>query len=61
MKVTHRVDEDGRVFCAAQKKSVDVLGCYGCARLLDIDIDSRQPRVTCELDDAEARPPAREG
>ena len=50
MKVTHRVDEEGRVYCAEKQKSVDVLSCYGCERLVDIDVDSRHPRVTCEIE-----------
>lgn len=50
MKITHAVDSQGRVYCGAQRKSVDVLACYGCERLIDIDLDSRHPRVTCELD-----------
>lgn len=58
MKVAHPIDEDGRVYCVAQQKTVDVLSCYGCERLVDIDVDSRHPRVTCEAERPEARRPS---
>jgi len=57
MKVTHAVDEDGRVYCTKQQKTIDVLMCYGCTRLVEIDVDSRRPRVTCEFDRPEERRP----
>ena len=53
MKVTHAVDEDGQVYCAKQRKNIDVLACYACKRSVEIDLDSRKPRVTCELDRTE--------
>jgi len=57
MNVTHAVDRDGRVYCGNQKKTIDVLDCYDCRRLVTIDLDSRVPKVTCELDrDEEGRP-----
>jgi hypothetical protein len=51
MKQTHAV-VDGTVFCVAQHRTVDVMACYGCERLITIDIDSRRPKVTCKAPDA---------
>jgi len=53
VKVTHAVDTEGQVYCAKQRKNIDVLGCYACKRLVEIDLDSRKPKVTCELDRTE--------
>ena len=53
MKVTRAVDAEGRVYCAKQRKNIDVLDCYACRRLVEIDLDSRKPKVTCELDRTE--------
>jgi hypothetical protein len=50
MRITHAVDAAGLVYCAQQHKRIDVLSCYGCERLVDIDIDSRHPKVTCEVE-----------
>lgn len=58
MNVTHPVDDEGRVYCAQQRKVVDVIACYGCRKMVDIDLDSRRPKVTCELDQSDERPPA---
>ena len=57
MKVTHAVDDKGCVYCIAQRKSVDVLGCYGCERVIDIDLDSRRPKVTCDMERNERQEP----
>ena len=48
MKETHAVT-DGRVFCVVQRRPVDVITCYACERVVEIDLDSRRPRVTCEV------------
>jgi hypothetical protein len=56
VKVTHAVDTDGRIYCAKQRKSIDVLACYGCARLVTIDLDSRTPKVTCEVERGAEQP-----
>jgi hypothetical protein len=55
MKVTHSVDEDGRVFCPKEKKSVDLLRCYGCVRLVEIDVDTKHPHVSCDMDRPETQ------
>jgi len=55
VKITRGVGGDGRVYCTKQRKTVDVLSCYECKRLIEVDLDSKKPRVTCELDDAEPR------
>jgi hypothetical protein len=46
VKVTHSV-ADGTVYCAQQRRIVDVMACYGCDRVVEIDLDSRRPKVTC--------------
>ncbi len=48
MKQTHGV-QDGKVFCAVQRRAVDVVTCYGCEKLVEIDLDSRRPKVVCAL------------
>jgi len=57
VKVTHAVEADGRVYCAQQRKKIDVLSCYECKRLSELDLDSKNPRVICALDELLARPP----
>lgn len=47
MKQTHAV-ADGTVFCASQWRLVDVMTCYACEKLVEIDLDSRRPKVTCD-------------
>jgi hypothetical protein len=57
VNIRHAVDREGRVYCAKQQKAIDVLECYDCKRLVTIDLDSREPKVTCELErDDERRP-----
>ena len=46
-KQTHAVSEEGTVFCPRQRQVVDALFCYGCERLVEIDLDSRRPKVVC--------------
>ena len=48
VKETHSVSE-GVVFCVVQHRLVDVMACYGCKQLVDIDLDSRRPKVTCAV------------
>lgn len=40
---------DGRVFCARDGRYVDFERCLDCPLLQDIDLDSRHPKVTCQL------------
>ena len=47
MKIARAVDAEGTVYCAEQHRTVDVLVCYGCERLVDIDLDTRRPKVVC--------------
>jgi hypothetical protein len=53
--VSHPVDDQGRVFCVTLRKTVDVIACYGCKKVVTIDLDSRHPKVTCALDPADER------
>lgn len=46
MRLTHAVD-DGMVFCAIKEKAIDVLSCYGCERMITLDLDTRHPKVVC--------------
>ncbi len=48
MKQTHPVD-DGKVFCGRQGRVVDVISCFGCEKLVEIDLDSRRPKVVCAV------------
>jgi hypothetical protein len=32
-----------------QRRAVDVVTCYGCEKLVEIDLDSRRPKVVCAL------------
>ena len=57
MRITRTVDRDGRVYCAKQRMKLDVLSCYACTLLTEVDLDSKNPRVTCTLDDVEPRRP----
>jgi hypothetical protein len=57
VKISRAVDREGRVFCAKQQKTIDVLECYDCKRLVTIDLDSRTPKVTCELERDDPRRP----
>ena len=40
-----RVVSDGDVYCAVQRRVVDVVDCYACEHLIDIDLDSRRPKL----------------
>lgn len=46
-KQIHVVTDEGRVFCPRQRQVVDVMACYGCEKLVEIDLDSRRPKVVC--------------
>jgi hypothetical protein len=48
VKLTHVV-HDGSVYCTQQRQVVDVMMCYGCEKLVDIDLDSRRPKVVCAV------------
>lgn len=47
-KQVHLIAE-GRVFCRRLGRDVDFERCLTCPLLRDIDLDSRRPRVTCQL------------
>ena len=49
VKVTHGVTDEGSVYCAQQRRVVDVITCYGCEKLVEIDLDSRRPKVVCAV------------
>ncbi len=40
---------DGHVFCRRDGRYVDFERCLACPLLRDIDLDSRHPKVTCQL------------
>lgn len=46
-KQTHAVTDDGTVFCPRKRQVIDVMACYGCEKLVEIDLDSRRPKVVC--------------
>ena len=48
MTQTHPVS-DGKVYCALQHRLVDVMACYGCVRVVEIDLDTRRPKVVCSV------------
>ena len=48
MKLTHAV-QDGSVFCGVKGKTIDVISCYGCERMVTIDLDTTHPKVVCLL------------
>ena len=49
LKVAHAVTDDGGVYCTQQKRVVDVITCYACEKLVEIDLDSRRPKVVCTV------------
>jgi hypothetical protein len=55
MTISHPVDEEGRVYCAIQRRVVDVIACYGCTKVVKIDLDSRRPKVTCAVNPSDER------
>ena len=58
MKLAHSV-RAGEVYCAAQHKVVAVTACFGCERLIEIDVDSRRPKVVCAVNPEEEAPSER--
>ncbi len=46
-KQTHTVTDEGTVYCPRQRRVIDVMACYGCDKLVEIDLDSRRPKVVC--------------
>ncbi|HZP97557.1 MAG TPA: hypothetical protein VFC31_14660 [Candidatus Limnocylindria bacterium] len=50
MKQTHAVTDEGTVYCPRQRRVVDVMCCYGCGKLVEIDLDSRRPKVVCAVE-----------
>lgn len=51
--MAHDVRE-GVVYCAEQRREIDVLTCYACPKLVRIDLDSRRPIVVCRIAQPEA-------
>lgn len=49
MKITHGVNEDGTVYCAVKQNVVDVMACYACSKMVEIDLDTRRPKVICAV------------
>jgi hypothetical protein len=47
-KQVHLIAE-GRVYCVRARRDVDFERCLICPLLRDIDLDSRRPKVTCQL------------
>lgn len=58
MKQAHSV-RAGEVYCAPKHKVVDVTACFGCERLIEIDVDSRRPKVVCAINPEEEAPSER--
>jgi len=55
-KQVHAIAE-GRVFCRRLGRGVDFERCLICPLLKDIDLDSRHPKVTCQVpSEVEDRP-----
>ncbi len=48
MKLTHSVVA-GTVFCPVQGAVVDVMACYACEKVVEIDLDSRHPKIVCAV------------
>jgi hypothetical protein len=46
VKLTHPADR-GTVFCSVKGTTIDVMSCYGCERMVEIDLDTRHPKVVC--------------
>lgn len=49
MKTVRAVTDDGTVYCAEKRRVIDVMACYGCEKLVDIDLDSRRPKLVCAV------------
>jgi hypothetical protein len=45
------------VYCGDQRRVIDVMACYGCEKLVDIDLDSRRPKIVCGVGAAEEAGP----
>jgi len=46
VKLTHPAN-GGQVFCSVKGKMIDVMSCYACDRMVDVDLDARNPTVVC--------------
>ncbi len=57
MKTVRTVTDEGTVYCGEQRRVIDVMACYGCEKLVDIDLDSRRPKVVCGVGAAEEAAP----
>ncbi len=53
MKTVRAVTDEGTVYCSEQRRVIDVMACYGCEKLVDIDLDSRRPKIVCGVGAAE--------
>ena len=57
MKTIRTVAGEGTVYCGEQRRVIDVMACYGCEKLVDIDLDTRRPKVVCAVGAAEEAAP----
>jgi hypothetical protein len=54
MKQTHAII-DGAVFCADKRRPVELEDCFACPHLIDLRVDTPQPRVVCDIPDKTGR------
>jgi hypothetical protein len=57
VKLAHAVN-DGTVFCGVKGKAIDVISCYGCERMVTIDLDTTHPKVVCMVPAAGEQTPS---
>lgn len=57
MKTVRTVTDEGTVYCGKQRGVIDVMACYGCEKLVEIDLDSRRPKIVCGVGAAEEAAP----
>lgn len=57
MKTVRTVTDEGTVYCGERRNVIDVMTCYGCEKLVDIDLDSRRPKIVCGIGAAEEAAP----
>lgn len=46
MKLTHAVTK-ATVFCQVKGRTIDVMSCYACDRMMEVDLDTAHPKVVC--------------
>ncbi len=57
MKTVRTVTDEGTVYCGDRRQVIDVMACYACEKLVDIDLDSRRPKIVCAVGAAEEAAP----